>query len=186
VVDVIPLTKGTEDSGGHRIEKNVDEDFTGPHAVAILRVTDVLKGPAENYPSVMFIPCGYDYDESPAELTKSKDYILFLRHMGGNYFSPLDPFSMHRVQVNRVAKSGLDTDSDFKKENIKTKTVQLSEFTAQIAEALQVATDHKEERRAHWDKQKGEQAGSGQPATRPESKSEGGDKPQPEAEGRSR
>ena len=31
-----------------------------------------------------------------------------------------------------------------------------------------------------------EQAGAGQPATRPESKSEGGDKPQPEAEGRSR
>jgi hypothetical protein len=33
---------------------------------------------------------------------------------------------------------------------------------------------------------KAEQGGTGQPATRPESKSEGGDKPQPEAEGRSR
>ena len=33
---------------------------------------------------------------------------------------------------------------------------------------------------------KAEQAGTEQPATRPESKSEGGDKPQPEAEGRSR
>jgi hypothetical protein len=31
-----------------------------------------------------------------------------------------------------------------------------------------------------------EQAGAGQPATRSESGSEGGDKPQPEAEGRSR
>jgi hypothetical protein len=31
-----------------------------------------------------------------------------------------------------------------------------------------------------------EQDGTGQPATRPESKSEGGDKPQPESEGRSR
>jgi hypothetical protein len=31
-----------------------------------------------------------------------------------------------------------------------------------------------------------EQAGTGQPATRPESKSEGSDKPQPEAEGRFR
>ncbi len=31
-----------------------------------------------------------------------------------------------------------------------------------------------------------EQAGTGQPATRPESKPEGGDKPQPESEGRSR
>jgi len=34
--------------------------------------------------------------------------------------------------------------------------------------------------------QEGEHAGTGQPATRSESKSEGGDKPQPEAEGRSR
>jgi|SRR6478736_3114913 len=33
---------------------------------------------------------------------------------------------------------------------------------------------------------KGEQAGTGQPATRPELKSDGGDKPQPEVEGRSR
>lgn len=35
-------------------------------------------------------------------------------------------------------------------------------------------------------KSEAEQAGTGQPATRPESKSEGSDKPQPEAEGRSR
>lgn len=35
-------------------------------------------------------------------------------------------------------------------------------------------------------KTKTEQAGAGQPATRPESKLEGSDKPQPEAEGRSR
>jgi hypothetical protein len=35
-------------------------------------------------------------------------------------------------------------------------------------------------------KAEGEQAGTGQPATRPESKPEGGNKPQPEAEGRSR
>jgi hypothetical protein len=35
-------------------------------------------------------------------------------------------------------------------------------------------------------KNQSEQAGTGQPATRPESKSEGSDKPQPEAEGRSR
>ena len=36
------------------------------------------------------------------------------------------------------------------------------------------------------DTTKGEQAGTGQPATRSESKPEGDDKPQPEAEGRSR
>ena len=36
------------------------------------------------------------------------------------------------------------------------------------------------------DTTKAEQAGAGQPATRPKSKSEGSDKPQPESEGRSR
>ena len=39
---------------------------------------------------------------------------------------------------------------------------------------------------ANPEKIEAEQAGTGQPATRPESKSEGSDKPQPEAEGRSR
>jgi hypothetical protein len=39
---------------------------------------------------------------------------------------------------------------------------------------------------ANQDKESAEQAGSGQPATRSQSKSEGNDKPQPEAEGRSR
>jgi hypothetical protein len=37
-----------------------------------------------------------------------------------------------------------------------------------------------------YDKPKAEQGGTGQPATRSQSKSEGSDKPQPEAEGRSR
>ncbi len=41
------------------------------------------------------------------------------------------------------------------------------------------------ERRVKNEKE-AEQAGTGQPATRPESKSEGGDKHQPQAEGRSR
>lgn len=40
--------------------------------------------------------------------------------------------------------------------------------------------------RAAAKKKDAQQGGSGQPATRPESKSEGNDKPQPEAEGRSR
>jgi hypothetical protein len=37
-----------------------------------------------------------------------------------------------------------------------------------------------------WDKPQRQQDGTGQPATRPESKSEGSDKPQPESEGRYR
>jgi hypothetical protein len=50
----------------------------------------------------------------------------------------------------------------------------------------------KDQRRGHrlttlsFPEPKAQQAGAGQPATRPESDSEGSDKPQPEAEGRSR
>lgn len=43
-----------------------------------------------------------------------------------------------------------------------------------------------QERQESYKLQRGEQAGAGQPATRPESASEGGVKPQPESEGRSR
>lgn len=49
----------------------------------------------------------------------------------------------------------------------------------QREQLLKIISTVKVEKRA-------EQAGTGQPATRPESDSEGGDKPQPEAEGRSR
>ena len=43
-----------------------------------------------------------------------------------------------------------------------------------------------DQERFGWATNKAEQGGAGQPATRSESKSEGGDKPQPESEGRSR
>lgn len=52
---------------------------------------------------------------------------------------------------------------------------------ARIVEAARVRQDASGRRIIR----QGEQAGAGQPATRPESKSEGRDKPQPEAEGRS-
>ncbi len=54
------------------------------------------------------------------------------------------------------------------------------ELLAKIAAAYDLSTEHT------LDQTKGEQGGIGQPATRPESKSEGNDKPQLEAEGCSR
>ena len=48
-----------------------------------------------------------------------------------------------------------------------------------------VESEKGEWRLGDWIPTKAEHAGAGQPATRPESDSEGGDKPQPEAEGRS-
>ena len=48
------------------------------------------------------------------------------------------------------------------------------------------AREQTKARKAKIGQSQGEQGGAGQPATSPESQSEGGDKPQPEAEGRSR
>jgi hypothetical protein len=57
---------------------------------------------------------------------------------------------------------------------------------------MTVELQHKEDVKGSWTykneekKKEAEQGGTGQPATRPESKSEGSDKPQPESEGRPR
>lgn len=139
VIDVVPLTKQVEDSGGFTSEKNSDEDFTGPHAVALVRVTEILKGEATDLAGVIFVPCGYDFDESPAELTKTKEYALFLEKMGHNYFHPLDPFSMHRVQMGRVGNSGFDTASDFDAGKKAVESMTCEEFAKRVRRALGTA-----------------------------------------------
>jgi hypothetical protein len=53
-------------------------------------------------------------------------------------------------------------------------------------ELLRLEGEARANQRGIWNQKSAEQAGTGQPATSPESKSEGGEKPQPEAEGRSR
>lgn len=59
-------------------------------------------------------------------------------------------------------------------------------FYAKPGETWNSDTDWADRAKTTWKEWKAEQAGAGQPATRPELKSEGSDKPQPEAEGRSR
>jgi hypothetical protein len=66
------------------------------------------------------------------------------------------------------------------------KAVEYLEQTIKDFQEAKLDTKTMERALAQLKKQKAEQAGTGQPATRPESKSEGSDKPQPEAEGRSR
>jgi ligand-binding SRPBCC domain-containing protein len=63
-------------------------------------------------------------------------------------------------------------------------TSYMRRFLAKRAAELKAMAESEEWRRYLTPKE--EQSGTGQPATRPELKSEGGDKPQPEAEGRSR
>ncbi len=69
-----------------------------------------------------------------------------------------------------------------------------SKVTTDLSSGERVERTFYEPEITHWgtlaeaskELQESEQSGAGQPATRPESKSEGGDKPQPDSEGRSR
>ncbi|RYZ91347.1 MAG: hypothetical protein EOP06_06985 [Proteobacteria bacterium] len=136
VVKIIQLTAQVTDSGGSNTGKNTDEGFSGPHAIAVVRVTDTLKGQLKSQQGIIFVPCGYSFDESPAELTATKEYVLFLQDMGRSYYHPTTAFSTHRVQAGRVGKSGFDYDGDFKAEKIQGDTQAIEEFVKQIKEAL--------------------------------------------------
>jgi len=70
--------------------------------------------------------------------------------------------------------------------SMKAQDMKLIEILANLADAVDANLVIERGKVSLIPKKEAEQAGTGQPATRPESKSEGSDKPQPEAEGRSR
>ena len=74
----------------------------------------------------------------------------------------------------RYRLTAFTLDEDFKKKDVGAGVVELTKAEIDAKAAKVTITKIVE------------QVGTGQPATRPESKSEGGDKPQPESEGRSR
>ena len=131
VIDMVKVARNVEDSRGGD-EKILEGEWSGPESVAVIRVISVIKGDAKKVNTIIFVPCGYNFDESPCELTKSKEYILFLESMGRNYFHPLDPFCMHRVQKEKVGMSGFDWGGDFDPENKDAKAIKLEEFIARI------------------------------------------------------
>ena len=141
VVDIVPVTRPTEDSSGLGAEKTTDREFTGPNAIAVVRVVEVLKGSPTVIRGTILVPCGYDFDESPSELTETKDYLLFLRSMGHGYFHPLDPFSTHRIQLGRISQSGIDSDADFEGNNEGKAPLPYGEFAAQVRELLNKAKE---------------------------------------------
>jgi len=115
VVDIVPLVaRGRESKRG---EKEADDDFGGPMNVAIVRVTDVVKPGAETKikgpAGLIYVPCGYNFDESPCELTDGKEYVLFLKAGGNNFFNAVDFMSTNRVVNGVVGMSGIDGDLDF-------------------------------------------------------------------------
>ena len=134
VIDIVTVAGVVESSGGGE-EAILEEDWAGPTSLAVIRVVSVIKGDSKSIGSFVFVPCGYNFDESPCELTESKDYILFLESMGRNYFHPLGPFCMHRVQKEVVGMSGFDWGGDFDPENKSRETVSLDEFVRRIKTA---------------------------------------------------
>jgi hypothetical protein len=70
--------------------------------------------------------------------------------------------------------------------SLKAQDMKLIEILAKLADAVDANLVIERGKVSLIPKKEAEQAGTGQPATRPESKSEGSDKTQPEAEGRSR
>jgi hypothetical protein len=79
-----------------------------------------------------------------------------------------------RLQACRISKKDMQRMNDFKN------------IPEMISKYLDICVNSKESSDLSNQRKAVEQAGTGQPAIRPESKSEGGDKPQPEAEGRPR
>ena len=57
--------------------------------------------------------------------------------MGRNYFHPLGPFCMHRVQKGLVGLSGFDWEGDFDPENKNGETSPLEEFVRRIKEVTE-------------------------------------------------
>ena len=136
-----------------------DWTFTG---MAKCRVVTDYTGALMNT-DFIYIPCDYTFDESPSPLEIGRDYIINLELMKrGRIAHPVSHDAAHEVSKGKL----IDPESDDSKV-----LLSLEAFEARLRPHL---------------KKKAEQAGTGQPATRPESKSEGGDKPQPDAEGRSR
>ena len=134
VVDIVVVAKDIKDSRGSD-QKILEGEWTGPGSVAIVRVVSVLKGDIKSIGTIILVPCGYSFDESPCELTKSKDYILFLESMGHNYYHPIHPFGMHRVQKDMVGMSGFDWEGDFDPKAQNGKAITLEEFTKRIVDA---------------------------------------------------
>jgi hypothetical protein len=101
--------------------------YYGASSIALVSVikyikNTVTKSMGKDIPKFIMIPCDYSFSESPSDLTKNREYIMFLSKMGSNLFHPLDPASTHVVFDKRVRMFGMNhpaiNDPDFKKDSI--------------------------------------------------------------------
>ncbi|MDB2687291.1 hypothetical protein N9Y42_08770 [Mariniblastus sp.] len=100
-------------------EPMVGDRYFGPSSVAVVQVSEAWKRRGKDgvtfgeslknaIPQFIMVPCDYSFSESPSKLTENREYVMFLKELGRNYFHPLDPASMHVVSEGRVADFGMD------------------------------------------------------------------------------
>ena len=133
-----------------------DWTFTG---MAKCRIVTDYTGALMNR-DFIYIPCDYTFDDSPSPLEVGRDYIINLELLkSGRIAHPVSHDAAHVVSNRKL----IDPESDDSKAMLS-----IENFEVRLRAQLQKKAEH---------------AGTGQPATRPESKSGGSDKPQPESDG---
>lgn len=119
----------------------IDGHYFGPSSVAVVDIEEIWKLPdngtcfvpnqpkEHTLPMQVLVPCDYTYEESPADLTAGRTYVLFLEQMGSNFYHPTDKASTHVVHDGRVAKFGMNLQPG---QDFSTESIPLAEFREQI------------------------------------------------------
>lgn len=146
------------------VSATIIEKGTSFTAIAKCRVITKIKG-GESLRDFIFIPCAYNANPDRSPIDLEGDYVVMLNTLEGVEIGhPVSHDSVYPVDKGKIELGYGDT----------ARSVSPEEFRVMIE-----ATSDKKITRA-------EQGGAGQPASRSESDSKGGDKPQPDAKGRSR
>ncbi|MGJ8635155.1 MAG: hypothetical protein ACSHX7_14660 [Luteolibacter sp.] len=108
----------------------------GPAAVALVYVEKVIKGNPNFLRTIVYMPCDYNLNESPSEVTESVRYVLFLEALGKNFFHPLDSYSTHRIFEDKIGLSGFDWKGDFDPDSKNGKNMSLEKFLSDVNDLL--------------------------------------------------
>lgn len=147
----LPSQKNKEKKPSHiesAVSKQAEKGPIGPKSVAMVLIEEVVKGDPNFKGKYIYIPCGYESNISPSELTKSKKYVLFLKRMGHNFYYPVHHTSIHRISENNelLGLSGVDWEGDFEthlvngEKVILGESVQLDKFLEEVRELLKTQT----------------------------------------------
>ena len=132
VLRIIDLSYADDKSN----DLKLNQDYAGPNSVALVRVQKVVKGDKKYMGTVIFVPCGYNFDASPSELSNSIKYVLFLKEMGHNYYHPTGSYCMHRILKDRIGLSGFDWEGEFSSKSKNAKTSLLNQFIQNLEKIL--------------------------------------------------